>query len=96
MPARTIDRVRGMNNLWPVFPVAVGAYVEFDKDGRWYRLKHEVEGMWVIHQRGVGADDFQLDISNRNHGPMDVEGRGHGGPMTALGASEGILFNKLF
>lgn len=85
-----------MSILRPVFPKVVGDSVEFQKDGRDYRLRKEADDLWVIHQRGVAAEDFQLAITNRRNGLMDVDGRGHLGSLTALGASESLLFDKLF
>jgi hypothetical protein len=92
----TTGSVQGIINVHPVFPTTIGDFVEFRKDDRWYRLLLHSDDMWVIHQRGVAGDDFQLVVTNRRAGLMDVEGRGHLGPVTALGATEGMLFGKLF
>ncbi|MEH6782190.1 MAG: hypothetical protein V7618_11585 [Rhodoglobus sp.] len=85
-----------MTTLWPVFPKTVGDYVEFEKDGRWYRMLKHADDLWIIHQRGVASTDFELLVTNRRNGLMDVVGRGNLGSISALGVSEGLHFDKLF
>lgn len=83
------------DSLPPDFPTEIGGEVTFTKDGSEYRLLRYDSDTWLIHKAHIARESFEL-ILTPDGSDWVVEGKGHMGPITAMGVSKGLIFSKLF